>query len=200
MAFGLTKEDALERGAALRDMMTHGEWEVSVWENLGWCYDIKLKQGYLRICPSGSREGWPEDQQYFATLATTPNGVGTAEAWSPGRTGIHRADPNDCVALQMVHMYDVLQKTTDVITTVMRGLYPDESPGVDTSERDTLVAEFAKLIAGLAVPYSIQKAMLGTGGPAWLAIRNMLPTIGYTSAEELEALLRKVLFGHAVPA
>lgn len=60
------------------------------------------------------------------------------------------------------------------------------------AERDELVRDLAQLMAGLAVPVSMEMP-LGRAGPAWSAVHARLIVAGWASAEDYEARLREAL-------
>jgi hypothetical protein len=66
-------------------------------------------------------------------------------------------------------------------------------PKTDAREiRDTTIRDLAELIAGLAVPVSMQMP-LGKAGPAWSALHSRLVVFGWATADQYEEALRKVL-------
>lgn len=54
------------------------------------------------------------------------------------------------------------------------------------TNKNELVRELAKIVEGLAVPYSIDRAMIGTAGEPWKNVRDILNLFGYPSFEEIE--------------
>ena len=56
--------------------------------------------------------------------------------------------------------------------------------------RDELITALAGIVSGLAAPYSIDSAMLGTAGPEWVKVRELLHLHGWNTKEECEEELR----------
>jgi hypothetical protein len=59
-------------------------------------------------------------------------------------------------------------------------------------DKDALVRNMAQLIAGLAVPVSLEMP-LGAAGPAWAELHNGLVGFGWHSADDYEAAIRGIL-------
>lgn len=60
------------------------------------------------------------------------------------------------------------------------------------SQRDQLIKNLATLLAGLAVPVSMEMP-LGKAGPAWTAVHQQLITFGWAKDEQYENALRSAL-------
>ena len=61
-----------------------------------------------------------------------------------------------------------------------------------TEDRDETIKDLANLIAGLAVPVSLEMP-LGVAGPAWTDLHRRLVGFGWATSEQYEEALRKVL-------
>ena len=60
-------------------------------------------------------------------------------------------------------------------------------------ERHELVAELAEIIAGLQVPYSINKRMLGAAADGWLKVWTRLHLFGWQDKDSITKLLAAAL-------
>ncbi len=58
--------------------------------------------------------------------------------------------------------------------------------------RDECITAISHLLAGLAVPVSMEMP-LGKAGPAWVELHTHLVGFGWSSAEDYERELRKIL-------
>ena len=59
-------------------------------------------------------------------------------------------------------------------------------------DRDEMIQAMAALIAGLAVPVSMEMP-LGAAGPAWTTLHRGLAGFGWVTAADYEREIRKVL-------
>lgn len=60
-------------------------------------------------------------------------------------------------------------------------------------ERHELVRALGRMVAGLQVPYSIDKEMLGTAGPAWIEVWNKMDFVGWQDDESIVIALEQAL-------
>lgn len=57
----------------------------------------------------------------------------------------------------------------------------------------SLIRDIAEIVAGLQMPYSIHKAVLGAAAEPWLNLWNKLPGFGWRDADKVERDLREAL-------
>ncbi|MDO8641038.1 MAG: hypothetical protein Q7R33_05800 [Nitrosarchaeum sp.] len=60
-------------------------------------------------------------------------------------------------------------------------------------ERHELVRALGRMVAGLQVPYSIDRAMLGTAGPEWAAVWEKMNFAGWQDEESIAIALEVAL-------
>lgn len=61
------------------------------------------------------------------------------------------------------------------------------------NERHELVKDLASVIAGLQVPYSLDKRMLGTAAEAWIRVWNRMHFGGWLDEDSIAVALEQFL-------
>lgn len=92
---GLSKQEAITLGRALRKRMRGAGWLLRVWQNLGWHYAVH--RGTVNVYVSHPDRRFPRDRRSYWTLMGG-DGFGKPELTDPSHP--HFSDPNKAVAAQ----------------------------------------------------------------------------------------------------
>jgi hypothetical protein len=109
-----TKGQAKTYGEMVRATMADPkQWTVEVWENMGWHFRLRHKNGHLSVYEHG-RDG--AEVRYTTSLSPEPNGVGT-----PAQFAVHQsyATPDEAVEAQLQRVYKWATETYRYIATIL---------------------------------------------------------------------------------
>lgn len=108
-----TKAQALRAGKALLKKMKGYDWQVRVWENIGWHYEVH--SGPVAVYPAGQGK-------YFCLISDDPQKGGSGLGLWTAQNSPSRKDPNQAVEEAVALVVEVVAKHIQVKRAALKAM------------------------------------------------------------------------------